>query len=173
MGLSLRVWAGCPKTPSLAVTAAVEMTKASLTASSQSSDGTKTISRTLDTPPRASHKANFMGSSIPMKSTSACSGEAAAAICASSEWDGSMNAKIDWSKTLQQRHNSNSSLTKMATTHQLLCVLTSEFLTAVPPFNIFAWAVLKRLLHAHFPKTVSDSSHDTNHPLVRSGCAAL
>ena len=61
------------------------------------------------------------------------------------EWVGG-DAKIDWSKTLQQRHNSNSSLTKMATTHQLLCVLTSEFLTAVPPFKKFSGSHLSSLL---------------------------
>ena len=33
------------------------------------------------------------------------------------------------------RHTRTQGLTKMATTHQLLCVFPSEFLTAVPPFK--------------------------------------
>ena len=50
----------------------------------------------VETPPRASQRATFTGSSIPMKS--ACSGEASAAICESSEWEGSIETRANANK---------------------------------------------------------------------------
>ena len=44
------------------------------------------------------------------------------------------------------RHTRTQGLTKMATTHQLLCVFPSEFPTAVPPFKKRSLSRLYRLL---------------------------